>query len=319
MLNPLQPWRSTTPPPPTFRHAAAGPTDTVELGASPPPVPVRLTRGTDDGVRDAIERAFRADVQAGVPPAESEASLHRLHEALEERRRLWEWQLVPVFDTYAQTFAGTPDAKAGMELLTFLAEQRVYGEDAATAAREVAQPLDGMPLAARTELFAKMLQGAEDPEAAVTGWVLLRAEVEAGRDGGAAVARVRQLAEGMRKAGLKQDHQQKPVMEACRQHLAQAPALLPGWPLRLLEEGVKGDELLQAIREAGDLLGPLVRGAAAPELEAALSAPWKGSWKTHLEELREMLAMARGPEPAGTIGEEETRVIIGGITLPKRV
>lgn len=356
MLNPVPPLRSSTVPPVAFRHAAA-PVDRVDLRGDAGPegsafldrlakagvegdeaalaaravaapagalslaerigVYERLTSRPEASVRRAMFGAWRRDVEAGVPPAEAEAGLRRLDAALDGRISLWEWQLVPVFDAYAQCFAGTPEARAGLDLMVFLSSKRIHGDAAAAAARELAKPLDGMPLERRTALFGRLLESAEDPEAALVGWTLLRAELEAGRDGGAAVDRVRKLTAGLREAGLDQDFEQKPVLEACREHLAAAPALFPGWPLRLLKEGVRGDELVEAIREAGEFLGPLLRGAS-PDLEAAIGSPWKGSWKAHLEALREMLALARGPEPVGTIGEEESWVLIGDVSLPRR-
>lgn len=318
-------------------QAPGEPADLVQLGArpssgpAPTPEAVRsaLAGSLGAGMLPAVLEGFEKDLAGGATPEAASARLRRLDEALHVRIRPFDWQTGPVFETWRDLFAGTPEAEAGVGLLVALAERRVLGEEAAGLARAVVGTTSTLGLQERTGLLGRVLD-ALGPDAVEEGgqaaWSLLRARLEAGQAPAEAAARataeVGDLRRAMDSAGLGGPGQRR-VLEACSEHLAELPALLPAWPVRLLDAGVDQAAVLQAVAGAAATLGPLLERAgpeAAADLERALEAPLRRPWRTELRLLEETLRMQVGSDgPAGVIAQEGDEVLIGGIRLPRRL
>lgn len=236
-----------------------------------------------------------------------------MEDAFTSRIQPFEWQTAPVLATYRERFAGTAEADAGADLLAMLARHRVMGEEASGLALLVAGTSVGT-LEKRTESLEQILDTlGHRTEGAGLAWQL----AQQGQPPEEAAREVLKLTEALADAGLRSSSQQADVLKAGGEHAA---TLLPGWPLRLLKAHVPAQEVVEAMRQAAEVLGPLITSQEmAQELKSAMLAPLGQPWQTELAMLRDTLAILNGPaDTAGAIREEAAEVVIGGVRLERR-
>lgn len=276
------------------------------------------------GCREAALAAWRADVEAGSPPALARRRLEQLGNTLEQAKVAWNGYVEPVLESYRGELAGGDEKDPGRALLARLITEGVPGDEAAGTLGALLEPAP-CSLDDKVREFQKLGLTAGHPFAQTgvrqAAAEALQAQLICGIAPDEAGQRLDELAQATKRASVVWSGYLTAILSSCADNLSSPVAVRAGYAMldRELARSTKPDALAEVpirVEETVEKLREM--GLTESEAEAVLGGATLDRLDQVLETAGQAAALSRRAESSSGVGEDEGHVVFQGVRVVKR-